>query len=93
MLCIVHLAIKQILNEKFPNEEPFVSLQDSYIQSRADTMQNIEQTIVELGSIFQQLATMVKEQEEMVQRYVKKFILTSLVPSRLDKCYGVSVGP
>lgn len=42
--------------------------QDSYIQSRADTMQNIEQTIVELGGIFQQLAHMVKEQEEMVQR-------------------------
>uniref|UniRef100_A0A8C9T2R8 Syntaxin-5 n=1 Tax=Scleropages formosus TaxID=113540 RepID=A0A8C9T2R8_SCLFO len=42
--------------------------QDSYIQSRADTMQNIESTIVELGSIFQQLAHMVKEQEEMVQR-------------------------
>ena len=33
-------------------------------------MQNIETTIVELGSIFQQLATMVKEQEEMVQRYI-----------------------
>ena len=32
-------------------------------------MQNIEQTIVELGGIFQQLAHMVKEQEEMVQRY------------------------
>lgn len=42
--------------------------QDSYIQSRTDTMQNIEATIVELGSIFQQLAHMVKEQEEMVQR-------------------------
>ncbi len=34
-------------------------------------MQNIEQTIVELGGIFQQLATMVKEQEEMVQRFVQ----------------------
>ncbi|NXO05017.1 STX5 protein, partial [Rhinopomastus cyanomelas] len=42
--------------------------QDSYIQSRADTMQNIESTIVELGSIFQQLAFMVKEQEETIQR-------------------------
>lgn len=47
----------------------FSSLQDSYIQSRADTMQNIESTIVELGSIFQQLAHMVKEQEETIQRY------------------------
>lgn len=45
-----------------------VPLQDSYIQSRADTMQNIESTIVELGSIFQQLAHMVKEQEETIQR-------------------------
>ncbi|TWW55703.1 Syntaxin-5 [Takifugu flavidus] len=43
-------------------------LQATYIQDRADTMQNIESTIVELGSIFQQLAHMVKEQEETIQR-------------------------
>lgn len=43
-------------------------LQAAYIQDRADTMQNIESTIVELGSIFQQLAHMVKEQEETIQR-------------------------
>lgn len=41
---------------------------DSYVQERAETMQNIESTIVELGGIFQQLAHMVKEQEEMVER-------------------------
>ncbi|XP_071454480.1 syntaxin-5 [Hetaerina americana] len=41
---------------------------DDYIQSRAETMQNIESTIVELGGIFQQLASMVKEQEELVER-------------------------
>lgn len=41
---------------------------DTYIQSRAETMQSIESTIVELGGIFQQLAHMVKEQEEMVER-------------------------
>lgn len=46
----------------------FVVLQAAYIQDRADTMQNIESTIVELGSIFQQLAHMVKEQEETIQR-------------------------
>ncbi|XP_067231636.1 syntaxin 5A, like isoform X2 [Chanodichthys erythropterus] len=45
-----------------------INERDSYIQNRADTMQNIESTIVELGSIFQQLAHMVKEQEETVQR-------------------------
>lgn len=42
--------------------------QDAYIESRAETMQNIESTIVELGSIFTQLAHMVKEQEEIVGR-------------------------
>ncbi|XP_075902877.1 syntaxin-5a isoform X1 [Nelusetta ayraudi] len=51
-----------------PLQLQLIDEQDSYIQSRADTMQNIESTIVELGSIFQQLAHMVKEQEETVQR-------------------------
>jgi len=48
--------------------------QDSYIRSRSEAMLNIEQTIVELGTIFQQLAHMVKEQEEVVQRLFQ-FIL------------------
>lgn len=52
----------------WPLPKSWLSWQDSYIQSRADTMQNIESTIVELGSIFQQLAHMVKEQEETIQR-------------------------
>ena len=42
--------------------------QDQYYSSRADAMHTIESTIVELGGIFSQLATMVKEQEEMVAR-------------------------
>jgi len=42
--------------------------QDQYYSSRADAMHTIESTIVELGGIFSQLATMVKEQEEMVGR-------------------------
>jgi len=33
-------------------------------------MENIESTIVELGVIFKQLAEMVKDQEEQVERYV-----------------------
>jgi t-SNARE complex subunit (syntaxin) len=36
-------------------------------------MQNIEQTIVELGEIFTQLATMVRQQEEMVYRYMIEY--------------------
>ena len=33
-----------------------------YLHDRANTMQSIESTIVELGGIFQQLAHMIKEQ-------------------------------
>lgn len=51
---------------------------EDYLQSRADTMQNIESTIVELGGIFQQLAHMVKEQEEMVDRIDTNVESTSL---------------
>ena len=48
----------------FPGPVP----QDTYYQARSETMKNIESTVVELGAIFQQLAHMVHEQEEMVQR-------------------------
>ena len=32
-------------------------------------MESIEQTIVDLGSIYQQLATLIKEQDEVIQRF------------------------
>lgn len=51
---------------------------DQFVQSRADTMQNIESTIVELGGIFQQLAHMVQEQEEMVERIDANILDTEL---------------
>ena len=44
------------------------SLQDSYIQQRSTAIESIESTIAELGLIFTQLATMVAEQRETVQR-------------------------
>ena len=40
----------------------------SHFQSRADAMQNIESTIMELGGIFYQLAAIIKEQEEIMVR-------------------------
>jgi len=55
-------------HDQFQQQMQLIDEQDSYIQSRADTMQNIEATIVELGTIFQQLAYMVKEQEDLVMR-------------------------
>lgn len=42
--------------------------QNTYIQQRGDAIEAIEKTIGELGSIFGQLATMVSEQSEMIQR-------------------------
>ena len=45
----------------------FVS-QDTYIQSRTTAIESIESTIAELGQIFTQLANMVAQQRETVQR-------------------------
>ncbi|KAJ3507181.1 hypothetical protein NLJ89_g6450 [Agrocybe chaxingu] len=45
-----------------------VEQQDSYIQQRSTAIESIEATIGELGQIFTQLANMVAEQRETVQR-------------------------
>eukprot|EP00871_Galdieria_phlegrea_P001846 jgi/Galph1/2662/GphlegSOOS_G1367.1 len=45
-----------------------IRLDNSYQRERAEAAQQIESTIVELGQIFQQLATMVSEQGELVER-------------------------
>lgn len=65
-----HVAINMdsMDNSQYRQQLQIIDQQDDYIQSRAETMQNIESTIVELGQIFTQLAHMVKEQEEAVQR-------------------------
>lgn len=42
--------------------------QNSYINARGEAIEAIERTISELGGIFGQLATMVSEQSEMIQR-------------------------
>ena len=46
----------------------FFLKKDSYLRDRANAMQTVEQTIIELGGMFQQLATMIKEQDEAIQR-------------------------
>lgn len=43
-------------------------VQDTYLTSRQEALHQVESTIVELGSIFQQLAHMVHEQGEMAVR-------------------------
>ena len=47
-----------------------VPVQDSYMQNRAEALQNVESTITELSNIFTQLATMVAQQGEVAIRYV-----------------------
>ena len=46
-----------------------VQQQDQYLSQRGQAIESIESTIHELGSIFQQLAQMISEQAETVQRY------------------------
>lgn len=50
-------------------QQQMIPLQDSYMQSRAEALQNVESTIHELGSIFNQLATLVSQQGEIAIRY------------------------
>ncbi|XP_072981954.1 syntaxin-32-like [Typha latifolia] len=45
-----------------------LAVQDSYMQSRAEALQNVESTIHELSNIFTQLATMVSQQGELAIR-------------------------
>ncbi|KAL7678148.1 hypothetical protein ACOME3_004376 [Neoechinorhynchus agilis] len=44
------------------------NMQTEILTDRVDEMREIEQTIIDLGQVFQQLAVMVKEQDELVQR-------------------------
>ena len=64
------LGIPMITQQQ--QQEMMVMEQDRYIDNRSTAIESIESTIAELGGIFQQLATMVAEQRETVQRYYKR---------------------
>lgn len=49
-------------------QQQVASLQDGYMQSRAQALHSVESTIHELGNIFTQLATMVTQQGELAIR-------------------------
>ncbi|KAJ1411023.1 Target SNARE coiled-coil-like proteiny domain [Sesbania bispinosa] len=62
------LPKKQVDGESQPllqQQQQVVPLQDSYMQSRAEALQNVESTIHELSNIFNQLATLVSQQGEI----------------------------
>ncbi|XP_057504296.1 syntaxin-32-like isoform X1 [Actinidia eriantha] len=63
--------IQPLLQQQYQQQQQqqqLVPLQDSYTQSRAEALQNVESTIHELGSIFNQLATLVSQQGEIAIR-------------------------
>ena len=65
------LGIPMITPEQQQQQQQLMlAEQDRYIEHRSTAIESIESTIAELGGIFQQLATMVAEQRESVQRYV-----------------------
>ncbi|KAI7989012.1 Syntaxin-32 [Camellia lanceoleosa] len=61
--------------QQHQQQQQMVPLQDSYMQSRAEALHNVESTIHELGNIFTQLATMVSQQGELAIRLVHGLLL------------------
>ncbi|XP_076924598.1 syntaxin-32-like [Bidens hawaiensis] len=57
-----------LIQQQNQQQQQMVPLQDTYMQSRAEALHNVESTIHELGSIFTQLATMVSQQGELAIR-------------------------
>jgi len=55
-------------SQPFVQQQQLAVQQDSYMQSRAEALQNVESTIHELSNIFTQLATMVSQQGELAIR-------------------------
>ncbi|KAJ8755106.1 hypothetical protein K2173_016850 [Erythroxylum novogranatense] len=60
--------VSQQQQQQRQQQEQLVPLQDSYMQSRAEALHNVESTIHELSDIFTQLATMVSQQGELAIR-------------------------
>jgi t-SNARE complex subunit (syntaxin) len=44
------------------------TVQDTFVQNRVATLQNVESTILELSNLFVQLATMVAQQTDVAIR-------------------------
>jgi hypothetical protein len=53
--------------------------QETYISHRAEAVANIQRTISELQGIFGQLAHLVTEQGETLERYLLKFYTTEKI--------------
>ncbi|KAF7152844.1 hypothetical protein RHSIM_Rhsim01G0091400 [Rhododendron simsii] len=83
--------------QQHQQQQQMVPLQDSYMQSRAEALHNVESTIHELSNIFTQLATMVSQQGELAIRFVHRCLLhichtlVLSMPSSLDNFMGARI--
>ncbi|KAG2213227.1 hypothetical protein INT46_001588 [Mucor plumbeus] len=62
------LGIPMISQQQQQQQQIMLERNDRRIETRTNAMESIESTIAELGGIFQQLASMVAEQRETIQR-------------------------
>lgn len=65
---VIDMGSDGMYNSSMKQQLQVIDETDTYLANRSEAMQNIEQTIIELGDIFTQLATMVHQQEELVHR-------------------------
>lgn len=59
------IALVMVMGQAFSAS---THLQDTYVEERAAAMEQVERTISELGTVFQQLAEMIQQQGEKVER-------------------------
>ena len=79
----------QPLLQQQQQQQQMVPLQDSYMQSRAEALRNVESTIHELSNIFTQLATMVSQQGELAIRFVILWFPSLEMKLWLSKCVSI----
>ncbi|VDN29737.1 unnamed protein product [Gongylonema pulchrum] len=74
----VAVDINTLEQQRLQQQVSLINEQDSYLQARSSTMENIESSISELGQIFRQLASLITEQGEMITRIDSNVDETSL---------------
>uniref|UniRef100_A0A914X1M0 t-SNARE coiled-coil homology domain-containing protein n=1 Tax=Plectus sambesii TaxID=2011161 RepID=A0A914X1M0_9BILA len=74
----IALDMSGMERERMQQQLTLIDEQDSYLQARSSTMETIESSIAELGSIFRQLANLVSEQGETITRIDSNVEETSL---------------
>lgn len=83
------LLIQQ--HQQQQQQQQLVPLQDSYMQSRAEALQNVDSTIHELSTIFNQLATLVSQQGDLAIRFHTMFLYIYILHQIHSYCWSISM--